>query len=74
MDLNLKIQYDELLELIRQLPAGQLEKLKKDLSKLANNKNIKETNTPFQKLLLSGPVMDDKQYEQFLSTREFFNK
>jgi len=30
--------------------------------------------TDFQKLLLTGPVMDDKQYEEYKTLRKRFNK
>lgn len=70
MELKLNIGYQELLELIRQLPASQIKKLRADLSLIeAGHKGVNE----FQELLLKGPVMDDEQYQEFLQNRKYFN-
>jgi hypothetical protein len=75
MELKLKIGYPELLELIKQLPASQLEQLKIELMKPpAPKKSAKKSFTDFQKLLLEGPVMNDDQYQQFLLNRQYFNQ
>lgn len=73
MELKLNIGYNELLELIRQLPAKQLAKLKAELNENLSTKNQKRNTNDFQKLLLSGPTMSDTQYDQYLSIRKHIN-
>jgi hypothetical protein len=72
MELKLNIQYQELLQLIQQLPEQQIEKLKNDLNKITKSK--KQPKTDFQKLLLDAPVMDDEEYENYLESRKLFNQ
>ena len=74
MQLTVNIQYEQLISIIRHLPANQLAKIKSDLD---NNiaTSISETErTNFQKFLLKGPVMSDVQYDVFKENRKAFNK
>ncbi len=75
MELKLKISYSELLELIKQLPARQLAKLKAELSEdLIKEKAKKELPDEFYKLIMEGPVMTDEQYSEFLINRKRFSQ
>jgi hypothetical protein len=74
MELRLKIGYRELLELIKQLPASQLAKLKSELSDEMIEEKSKQEHSDFQKFLLGGPIMAENQYQQFLDHRKSFNQ
>jgi hypothetical protein len=71
MELKINIGYKELLELIKQLPAEQIKKLKKDLN--LDPIPSKPGASKFRDFLLQGPIMDDEQYHQFEANRQFFN-
>jgi uncharacterized protein with NAD-binding domain and iron-sulfur cluster len=73
MELRLNIQYQELLNLIQQLPDKQVIQLKQDLNNILQKKQEKPT-TDFQKMLLEAPVMDDEEYETYLENRKHFNQ
>ena len=70
MELKLNIRYEELLNLLKQLPASQIRKLMADLALLVNRRKEKRE---FQQFLLEAPVMDDDQYQEFLANRKHFN-
>lgn len=74
MELKVDIQYDQLLTLIKQLPAAKIVQLKSDLSDSFIEKKAKSEISDFQEFLLKGPVMSDDQYEQFLENRKQFNQ
>ncbi len=74
MELKLKIEYQELLSLIRQLSESQLKKLKADIDRVNGQKKSQIKISDFQKLLLSGPVMSDEQYQQYIDNRKKFNQ
>jgi uncharacterized protein with NAD-binding domain and iron-sulfur cluster len=73
MELRLNIQYQELLNLIQQLPDKQVIQLKQDLNNILQKKQEKPT-TDCQKMLLEAPVMDDEEYETYLENRKHFNQ
>ena len=73
MELKLNIGYQELIELIKQLPASQIRKLKADLALIVTDNDMEKDITDFQEFLLEGPVMEDDQYQDFLSNRKYFN-
>jgi len=74
LELKLKIEYQELLSLIRQLSESQLKKLKADIDRVNGQKKSQIKISDFQKLLLSGPVMSDEQYQQYIDNRKKFNQ
>jgi len=73
MELTLNIGYEQLLFLIKQLPANQIAKLKTDLCDRNVLSKSKTEITEFQKFLLKGPVMSKEQYETYLENRKHFN-
>jgi len=74
MELKLKLEYADVLKLIKQLPAHQLVKLNTELDvHISKDNNIEKRNS-IHKLLLQGPIMDDNQYNEFLENRNRFNK
>lgn len=74
MELKVKISYADLWKLITQLPKTQIERLKIDLSSKLIPAQPTQKHADFQQFLLSGPIMGDEQYEEFLSTRQRFNQ
>lgn len=74
MELRLNIGFEQILNLIRQLPANQIVKLREELNNKDLIESFKTDISEFQNFLLSGPVMSDKQYNNFLKNREQFNK
>jgi hypothetical protein len=74
MELTLNIGYDQLLLLVKQLPANQIAKLKSELDDEYVLSKSKTEITEFQKFLLSGPVMSKEQYGNYVENRKHFNK
>lgn len=74
MELNLNIGYEQLLFLIKQLPANQIEKLKKDIEINYKLVQTEKEISELQKFLLNGPVMSKEQYDTYLENRKHFNQ
>lgn len=74
MELKIDIGYEQLLKLVKQLPAAKIVQLKSELSESLIENKSKSDNTEFQNFLLQGPVMTDNQYKQFLENRKWFNQ
>lgn len=74
MEVKLNIGYDQLLKLVKQLPASQLARLKTELDdKFLTNKS-KEEISELQNFLLEGPVMTDDEYKLYLENRKKINQ
>ena len=68
MELKLHIGYQQLLELIKQLPASQLKKLKADIDLIVPDEEPDTAGRrKFQEFLLKGPVMTDEQVKELRS-------
>ncbi len=74
MELTVNIGYEQLLYLIKQLPANQISKLKTDLNDNSIVPKSKAEISDFQKFLLQGPVMSKEQYDTFLENRKHYNQ
>ena len=74
MELKVNIGYEQLLTLVKQLPAAKIAQLKVELSEGLIEEKAKAEKLDFKKLLLSGPVMSAKQHEAFLENRKQFNQ
>jgi hypothetical protein len=70
MQLNLKIEYPQLLKLIKQLPPSDLQRLKQDIIDLPIVSDEQEPNA-FQRLLLSGPTMEPEQEQAYTELRRY---
>lgn len=73
MELKLNIGYQELVELIKQLPTNQIRRLKTELALIEEDHHMEDGGSDFQEFLSKGPVMEDEQYQVFLSNRNYFN-
>lgn len=71
MQVQVDIGFQELLKIVKTLPAGQLKQLKAEIEKktLINNP---ETN--LEALLLNGPVATKKQLETIENNRKAINQ
>ena len=74
MQLTVDIPYEQLINIIRHLPANQRAKIKSDLEHGVAVNNAETEKTNFQEFLLKGPVMSDVQYSAFKENRKAFNK
>ena len=74
MQLTVNIPYEQLINIIRHLPANQLAKIKSDLEHVVAVNNTETEKTNFQEFLLKGPVMTDDQYSAFKENRKAFNQ
>ena len=70
MELTLELGYEQILELVKQLPQVQQVQLKKDMEKITPKTSL----TDWQKLLLNGPIMADEGFEEAKTTRKQLNK
>lgn len=74
MQLTVDIQYEQLIKIIRHLPANQLAMLKAELENTVAKNNTLTIKTDFQEFILKGPVMSDVQYSAFKENRKAFNQ
>ena len=79
MELTFNIDYEQLLQLIHQLPEEQQIKLWQDLQKKAKAKvdsKAKESQplTDLQELLLQAPTWTDKEYQHYKEAKKHLNQ
>ncbi len=72
MQVQIDINFDQLVEIAKKLPETQWNKLKEEVEKevLAENK----PDTEFIKLLLSGPTFSEEQSAEIADTRKAINQ
>jgi hypothetical protein len=73
MELVVNLGYEQVINLVRQLPANQIEKIKKEITQDYIQKKAQAEISEFQQFLLSGPVMSNEQYQNFKENRKQFN-
>ncbi|MEI6143718.1 MAG: hypothetical protein WCP85_30850 [Mariniphaga sp.] len=74
MQLTVDIPYEQLIDIIRNLPPNQRAKIKADLELSVPVNDVETKKTEFQEFLLKGPVMSDEQYAAFIENRKAFNQ
>lgn len=75
MQLKLNIAYDQLIELIKQLPADKIRKVKAAIIGTNDVDKKKKDIKPLQKLLLEGSIMmSDKAFRAFNQNRKQMNQ
>lgn len=73
MELKLQIEFNQLLNIIKQLSPAKKHKLKVELNQ--DTHNIKEKgSSSLQNLLLHGPIMKDSEYKAYKEIRKKFNQ
>ncbi len=70
MKVQIDIAFDQLLSMVKTLPAGQLNQLKNEIEKEAKDK---KTEIDLEALLLNGPTATKKQLEVIANNRKAFN-
>jgi hypothetical protein len=70
MQVQVDIKFDELLQIVKQLPSGQLKQLKAEIEK--DNKVTKGVD--LENLLLKGPTATKKQLEVISNNRKAINQ
>jgi len=73
MELTLNLGFGQIVNLLSQLPANQIAKIKNEFTDYSITEKAKVEVSDFQKFILSGPVMSDKQYSNFNQQRQHFN-
>lgn len=71
MQVQVNIEFDQLLEIVDSLPSGKLMQLKAEIDKKAKTQ-IKEIN--LEKLLLKGPTATKKQLAVIENNRKAINQ
>ncbi|MEZ4776484.1 MAG: hypothetical protein R3D00_25130 [Bacteroidia bacterium] len=74
MELKIKIAYEQVIEIIRQLPVNQIARLLVDAKGILEKEKPHEDISAFQRFLLTAPTMSDEQYEMFVENRKMFNQ
>jgi hypothetical protein len=74
MQLTVDIKYEQLIDIIRHLPANQRARIKSDLENTVFLNGAETGKSEFQEFLLNGPVMSDIQYAAFKENRKAFNQ
>ena len=74
MQNTVELSYEQLINLIRQLPANQLAKIKSDLENIVAVEPKETRKTDFQVFISKGPVMSDAQYAAFKENRKSLNQ
>ncbi len=72
MQVQVEIQFDDLLKIIKNLPASQLSILKQEIEQKEPNQDTSRQH--FKDLLLSGPTFSKKQLETIAKTRKAINQ
>lgn len=73
MQLTVDLNIDQLIQVLKKLPAYQKERIKAELNDAKTEKNQIEKSA-FQKFLLNGPVMSDSEFHQFKENRKKMNQ
>ncbi len=70
MQVQVDIEFDQLLKIVKTLPTGQLKQLKAEIEKEAKS----DYSVDLETLLLNGPVATKKQLETIEKNRKAINQ
>ncbi|MDA3904495.1 MAG: hypothetical protein PF484_00310 [Bacteroidales bacterium] len=71
MELKIKIDYNQILKLIHQLPEQDINKL---IVTLNSKKTLKKTSKLIQDLIITAPTWTDSDLNNYTDSRNHFNK
>ena len=71
MQVQVDIEFDQLLKIVKTLPAGQLKLLKAEIER---KRKVKKSKTDLETLLLAGPVATQKQLSVIKNNRKAINQ
>ena len=70
MQVQVDIEFDQLLKIVKTLPSGQLKQLKAEIEKDAKS----DKSVDLEKLLLNGPIATKKQLGTIAKNRKAINQ
>ena len=70
MQVQVNIEFDQLLEIVKRLPSGQLKQLRAEIEKEPESEKPSDLET----LLLNGPIATKKQLETIAKNRKAINQ
>jgi hypothetical protein len=70
MQVQVDIEFDELLKIVKTLPSGKLKQLKAEIEKEAKS----DKSIDLEQLLLKGPTATKKQLETIAKNRKAINQ
>ena len=73
MSVTLRIPFEQLKEIVKQLSPAEAEELKNQLEASAKLRE-EPTDNPLQELLRQGPVMDEAQIDEIKKNRDRINQ
>ncbi len=73
MEFTINLGFGEIVNLLNQLPANQIAKIKNEFPEHFIAEKAKIDISDFQKFILAGPLMSDDQYAGFIRQRKHFN-
>ena len=71
MQVQVDIEFDQLLKIVKTLPAGQLKLLRAEIEK---KDKIAKSKDDLETLLLNGPVATEKQLDVIKNNRKAINQ
>jgi hypothetical protein len=71
MQVQVNIEFEQLVKIVKNLPTGKLNQLKAEIEKETGNEKVK---TDLKSLLLKGPVATKKQLETIENNRKSINQ
>ncbi|MBK6482442.1 MAG: hypothetical protein IPG01_04765 [Chitinophagaceae bacterium] len=71
MQVEIDIEFDQLLRIIRTLPSGQLKLLK---SEIERERNLSKQKVDLETLLMNGPIATKKQVAVIKKNRKAINQ
>jgi hypothetical protein len=71
MQVQVNIEFDQLLKIVKSLPSGKLKQLKAEIE---NNTADEKHETELEKLLLNGPTATKKQLATIAKNRKAINE
>ncbi|MBY0478032.1 MAG: hypothetical protein K2Q24_10330 [Chitinophagaceae bacterium] len=71
MQVQVDIEFDQLLKIVKTLPAGQLKLLKAEIDR---KRKVKKSKTDLETFLLTGPVATQKQLSVIKNNRKAINQ
>ncbi len=74
MEIKVNIGYNQIIKLIKQMPASQLARLKTELDDKFLADKSKTEISDLQHFLLDAPIMTDDQYQLFRENRKRFSQ
>lgn len=74
MDLTVKIGFEEVLNLVKQLPASKIKQLQVFLNQDFISKKASDEISSFQNFLINAPVMTEKELDNYKFNRNQFSQ